>query len=62
MRMKFTKGQRRILFFCVLCYTAAYTGRLNLSAALVGLGRPEVFPEGAATGRPQAARKAWAAG
>ena len=30
----------------------------SISAALVGLGRPEVFPEGAATGRSAAARMA----
>lgn len=34
---RFTSAQRRMLFLCFLCYSAAYTGRLNLSASLPGL-------------------------
>ena len=37
MKEKFTSGQRKTLLLCFLCYSAAYTGRLNLSAALPGL-------------------------
>ena len=37
MKEKFTSGQRKTLLICFLCYSAAYTGRLNLSAALPGL-------------------------
>lgn len=37
MERKFSSFQRRILLTCVLVYTAAYAGRLNLSAALPGI-------------------------
>lgn len=36
MKEKFTSGQRKTLLLRFLCYSAAYTGRLNLSAALPG--------------------------
>ncbi len=60
--MKFTRGQRRILFFCVLCYTAAYTGRLNLSAALVGLKESFQMSDARAGGFQTAFALVYAAG
>lgn len=36
-KLPFSREQRRCLTLCFLSYAAAYTGRLNLSAALVGL-------------------------
>ena len=37
MREKFSPLQRSTLLLCFFAYAAAYTGRLNLSAALPGL-------------------------
>ena len=37
MRAKFSPLQRSTLLLCFFAYAAAYTGRLNLSAALPGL-------------------------
>ena len=33
----FSKEQKSILLLCFLCYSAAYMGRLNISAALPGV-------------------------
>ena len=39
MERKFSPIQRRILITCVLVYTTAYAGRMNLSAALHGIAQ-----------------------
>jgi len=39
MNEKFSSMQRKILLTCVLVYTTAYAGRMNLSAALTGIAQ-----------------------